>query len=171
MLKQLNHQLGPFQPGDFEEPGVTRYFGLGDIGGKNLVSGWAAPEANHNWNDGYEATLLIALKERPETTCRLSIEGRAYIAVGLPRQDVLLYVNGFRAGFWRLTNIERCALEAEIEPEFWLNRRGGAVAKCVFHLPDSARPIDITDIQDHRRIGFCFQSMTVQTERGLGDWG
>jgi hypothetical protein len=164
MLKQLNDELKPLT-NDFDEPGVTRFFGLGDIAAKSLLSGWAAPEDNHNWNDGLDAALLISLRQRPDDTHVLAVEGRPFITAGLGRQDVTLFVNGFRVGFWRLTDGANCRLEAELEPEVWMIRRGVAVAKCVFHLPDSTRPSDISSVQDHRQIGFCFQSLTIQPRR------
>jgi hypothetical protein len=164
MLKHLNDDPEP-SLGDFDELGVTRYFGRGDMSGKNLLSGWAEPETNHNWNEGPEAILLLRLPELPEEPCTLAIEGRPYIATGLPRQDITLFVNGYRISFWRLLSADRIRLEAEIEPEMWLNRRGGALARCVWHLPDSTRPIDISDAQDERQIGFCFQSLLLQPRR------
>ncbi len=50
----MNHAL-------MTTPGVTRAFGLGDIGSENLRAGWAAPEENHNWNDGFDASLVLHL--------------------------------------------------------------------------------------------------------------
>jgi len=167
MLKRLSDGPSLIQNIEYDEPGVTRFFGIGDIGAKNLISGWAAPEQNHNWNDGVEATLLLTLPARPDDICTLAVEGRAFVSAGVAKQDVSLFVNGYRAGFWRLTNEERFTLEAEIEPEMWLDRRSGALAKCVWHLPDSTRPSDISKVQDHRRIGFCFQSMTVLPRRSF----
>jgi len=168
MLKQSNDEPKPMTSEDFDELGVTRFFGRGDIGARNLLSGWAEAEDNHNWNDGPEAALVMTLRQRPEESCLLSVEGRPFLAPGVPRQDVTLFVNGFRVAFWRLGAGETVILEAEIEPEMWLIRRGGALARCAWHLPDSTRPRDISGVQDQRQLGFCFQSMTLWPRRQTG---
>jgi hypothetical protein len=143
------------------ELGITRYFGLGDISGKSLLHGWAVPEETHNWNDGYDTSLTISLPNPPETVCVLTIEGRPHLAPGLSRQDITLFFNGRRLGFWRLDRLEGFHLAAEIEPEFWLMRQRGVFGKCIWHLPDSTRPSAISGIQDDRLLGLCFQSITI----------
>ncbi len=74
-----------------------------------------------------------------------------------------LYVNGFRVAFWRIYDMDKKILQAEIEPEYWLSRHGGAYAKCVWHLPNSVRPSDLTDADDQRQIGFCFRHYVANT--------
>ena len=144
---------------------TTRFFGLGDLGGHNLLDGWAIPEANHNWNDGYEASLALTLSEPPETACILTMEVRPYLVAGLAQQDVTLFFNGHRLGFWRLDRDGGYHLASTIEPEFWLNRPHGASGTCTWHLPNSTRPSALSPVQDHRLLGLCFQSMTLATKR------
>jgi len=143
------------------EPGVTRFFGLGDIAGKSLLEGWASPEQNHNWNDGIETSLGVLLPVVPETACVLDVEARPHLAEGLPMQEATLYLNGFRLGYWRLDRLDGFRLTAVIEPEFWLKRQGGGYAKCTWHLPNSTRPSALTQTQDNRLLGICFQSIVV----------
>jgi len=147
------------------EFGITRFFGLGDIAGRNLASGWAVPEEKHNWNDGLEASLTLTISETPTAPCVLSIEARPHLAPGLDHQDVTFYFNGYRIGFWRLNHLSGVILEAEIEPEFWLTRGSGAFARCNWHLPDSVIPSEVTSIRDDRQLGLCFQSMTLTRPR------
>jgi len=143
------------------EVGLTRTFGLGDLSNHILLSGWAAPEDNHVWNDGIDASFSICLKSMPLKPLLMKLEGLPFVARDLTHQDITLYFNGFRVAFWRLYQMDKTFLEAEIEPEFWLARNGGAFAKCVWHLPGSMRPSDVTGADDKRQIGFCFQAMTI----------
>ncbi len=140
--------------------GLTRTFGLGDLSHHILISGWAAPEENHVWNDGLEASFAVWMKNPPSRKLLMRVQGSPFIARNVAHQDVTLYFNGFRVGFWRLYGMEKTFLEIEIEPEFWLARLGGAYAKCVWHLPGSLRPSDVTGADDKRQIGFCFQTIT-----------
>lgn len=141
--------------------GLTFFFGRGGMTEKNLLDGWALPEENHNWNDGFEASLAVALPALPDTTCILQTEVRPHLGAGVTRQDVTLYFNGYRLGFWRLDSLEAGRLEAEIEPEYWLKRSGGVFGKCTWHLPDSIRPREIANTQDDRLLGLCFRSITI----------
>jgi hypothetical protein len=141
--------------------GVTRFFGAADLGAVNLREGWANPETAHNWNEGYDASLLLKLETSPDFPCVLIIEAKPYLAPGLIRQDVTFYFNGLRLGFWRLDKPALAVLEVGIEPEYWLKRPGEALGLCAWHLPDSARPSDVSGAGDERLLGLCFQTLTL----------
>jgi hypothetical protein len=145
---------------DMAEPGVTYFFGAHGLGGAALLQGWAEPEANHNWNDGLETTLAIQLPQRPGLIV-LKVTGRPFLAPAVNHQDITLYMNGFRLGFWRLDRLENTQIEALIEPEFWLDRQGNAYGRLTWHLPQSTTPSRITGVEDSRQLGFCFQSFTL----------
>jgi hypothetical protein len=147
---------------DFEL-GVTRFFGQGDLNDKYFDNGWAAPEENHSWNDGLDASLIILLKSRPTQTCALKVRGVPYITDNIYSQDLTLYVNGYRAAFWRLDARQTYLLVAEIAPEFWYERNGMGVAKCLWHIPGSVKPSTTSGISDQRRLGFCFQEITLDS--------
>ncbi len=148
------------------EPGVTRLFGDGDLGRHGLLSGWAAPEEGHVWNDGPEAVLRLRTG-RPRAPCTLTFEGEPFLGQGCARQDLVLYLNGFRIGFWRLTEPRTYRLAATIEPEQLFERDGAAVARCIWHLPHSVRPAVLGQGTDTRELGFCFRTLTI-TENGQG---
>jgi hypothetical protein len=143
------------------ELGLTRFFGAADLGAANLSHGWASPEPAHNWNEGFDASLILKLETPPEQVCLLTIEAKPHLAAQLTRQDVTFYFNGLRLGFWRLETPALAALEVEIEPEYWLKRAGETLGRCTWHLPDSTRPSDISDQQDERLLGLCFQTLTL----------
>jgi hypothetical protein len=140
--------------------GLTRTFGLGDLNRHILLSGWAAPEDNHVWNDGLDASFAVRMKTLPARKLLLKVEGVPFTPRAVDHQDITLYFNGYRLAFWRLQGMDKTCLEVEIEPEHWLARSGGGFAKCVWHLPSSLRPSDVTGADDQRQIGFCFQSVT-----------
>jgi hypothetical protein len=147
--------------GNDTELSLVQFFGIGSADALGLKEGWAWPEENHIWNDGYEATLNISLPAVPNAVYKLIFEARPHLAPGLERQDVTLYFNGHRVGFWRLEESGGVTLEADIEPEFWFKRQGVAVGKCTWHLPNSTKPSDIKETQDNRLLGLCFQSMMI----------
>ncbi len=145
---------------DFEL-GITRFFGQGDLNDKHFDYGWAVPEENHSWNDGIDASFIISLKSRPTHPCSLKIRGIPYLTDNIRNQDITLYVNGYRAGFWRLDARQTYLLVAAIAPEYWADRNGRGFAQCIWHIPGSARPSDTSGINDQRQLGFCFQEITL----------
>lgn len=149
------------------EVGVARTFGVGDVSGNMLLSGWASAEDNHVWNDGSEASFVVTMQAMPTEKVMLKVRGLPFIAEDLKSQDITLYFNGYRVGFWRLYAMDKTQLLADIEPEYWLARGGGAYGKCVWHLPGSKRPSEVTGADDQREIGFCFQSIEISEAVGV----
>jgi hypothetical protein len=143
------------------EIGSTRLFGSADIAQSGLISGWSAQEPSHNWSDGDDTCLVLRTQDVPLLPCVLAVEGSPFLAKGVGRQRVTFYANGHRLGFWDLTESRLYVLEASVEPEYWLRRDGGGVLNLVWHLPDAVKPIDLGQGEDHRKLGFCFRSMTI----------
>ena len=148
------------------EFGVTRFFGRGDLSDCYFDGGWAAPEENHSWNDGIDVAILVPVKSAPKKPCVLKVRGVPNLNDAIRLQDVTLYVNGHRAGFWRMEMRQTTALTARIEPEFWVERNGHGLARCVFHIPGSARPSESSGVNDKRQLGFCFQDLTIDVLPG-----
>jgi hypothetical protein len=146
--------------GDNWEMGTTRLFGNFDLAGVDLVSGWSHPEDPHIWNDGPESVLQI-VTEPVKGALRISIEGIPFISGSCTFQNITLYVNGARVGFWRLREPKSHVLSATIEPEQILERHGKSILTCAWHLPSSARPVDMGLGKDTRELGFCFRSITL----------
>jgi hypothetical protein len=143
------------------ELGVPCYFGRKGLARQHLVSGWAAPEDTHHWNDGFEAALALGLERMPASRILLRVEGRPYLNATVMRQDLAIYFNGCRLGFWRFVASDGVLIEAVVEPEYWFDRGGTASGTCVFHMPESRRPRDVGDAEDDRLLGFCFQSFML----------
>jgi hypothetical protein len=139
---------------------VTRLFGLSDIGENGLRAGWAHPEHGHTWNDGPDATLVLAIDDG-YGAATLCIEGEPYVLDAQPHQDITVYINGHRAAYWRLMKRAGRTLRVEVEPEWWVSRDDRPVLSIVFHLPDSVRPVDIGDGNDGRAVGFCFRTLLL----------
>ena len=145
---------------DFELE-VTRFFGRGDLNDRYFDRGWAAPEENQSWNDGIDASFIISLKSRPTQSNALKIKGIPYLTDNIHHQDMTLFVNGHRAGFWRLDSRQVFMLVTEIPPEFWYDRNGKGLANLVWHIPGSVRPSETSGTNDKRQLGFCFQEITL----------
>src|SRR4051812_7892109 len=95
------------------DAGISPLFGNGDIAGEGMLSGWAFPEDTHNWNDGVEATFSLAVKATGGAF-ELVIEGAPLIDRKYPKQEITLYVNGFRVGYWNLYDNKPQSLTALI---------------------------------------------------------
>jgi len=146
------------------EWGLGRLFGSCDIGSNGLISGWSDPEPAHVWNDGPDAHFRLSFPG-PARRAVLSVEGMAFIRPRQPSQDITLYVNGFRLGFWRLFSAGGDTLSAAIEPEQMFARGDQVVLDCTFHIPTCVRPMDLGEGNDRRQLGFCFFSVLVREER------
>jgi hypothetical protein len=140
--------------------GISRLFGTCDIGHSGIGRGWSEPEPSHIWNDGPDATLTLLLPGGP-CHARLSVDGLPFIRPGQPVQDMTLYVNGFRLGFWRLVSSTVSTVSAAIAPEHMFVRREGCFLECTFHIPTCCRPMDLGEGSDRRQLGFCFQTLVV----------
>lgn len=143
------------------EPGVIRLFGAADIGGRGMISGWSGPEDGHNWTDGLEAVYALSIKP-PVTRLLLAMMGEPYVTRARPVQDIALYGNGLRLGYWRLSVRAETALMCVLEPEWWLERGNRAYMRLVFHLPHCVRPKDINDGQDGRELALCCRSLCLR---------
>jgi hypothetical protein len=147
------------------EPGVVRLFGAADIGIRGMLSGWSGPEEGHTWNDGIEAALALAVRAPPGPLLLL-LTGEPYVNRARPTQELTLFGNGLRFGFWRLNQRTETTLAVPLEPEWWLRRGDYAVLRLAIYLPNSIRPRDIADGSDGREIGFCFRSLCLRPRPG-----
>ena len=147
------------------ELGVIRLFGVADIGTKGMISGWSDPEDGHNWNDGVEAEYAVAIRP-PVTRLMLSIMGEPYVTRARPVQEITLFGNGYRLGFWRMSARVETVMMVALEPEWWLPRGNKALLRLALHLPNSVRPRDINDGQDSRELAFCCRSLCLRPLTG-----
>ncbi len=143
-------------------PGHTRLFGAIDIKSEGLVAGWSEPESGHTWNDGYDAVADLEL-ESESRKLKLVIEGIPFISDEVRKQDLTIFVNGIRVGFWRFSSPERVVVEAPLP---WTTGLGKGLGenklRLTFHLPDSVSPSELGKGDDIRRLGFCFYNITLR---------
>lgn len=142
------------------QPGETRHFGTEDIGHAGLVGGWAGAEPGHAWNDGFDATLRIAT-DRADQPMLLMLAAEPYVTRQNPNQDVTVYANGARAGFWRLTIREVAQMPIWIDPSWWTTQGSHAELRLVVFLPQSVSPRELGDGEDMRLLGLSFRSLTL----------
>ena len=147
-------------------PGMQRRFGRADFGRAGLTAGWSFPEDGHVWNEGLDAVLSLSLPERPKDSMVLRLGGEPYVTRHQPTQDVTAYVNGLRAGAWRLGKRQETRLDIPVEPEWWLIRNTRALVRVALSLPNSVRPVDLGDGSDSRELGFCFRTLMLAASSG-----
>lgn len=151
----------PPAPGEVWDLGVTRFFGKRDLKNRTLRAGWSLPEARHVWTDGPEAEQKIGLPliDKPVT---LRVTLSPFIAGDVTHQDLYLFVNGQYIKAWRLTKSQDQSIAAVINARQFLERDGIAILNCLWHLPKSARPVDLGLGEDTRELGIRFVSATLQ---------
>ena len=150
----------PIRGGSSLELGVIRYFGGKDINDSGLLSGWAVPEPEHNWNDGCQ-TVFQTLVADPAGPCTIDFRGEPFINDKCVRQDVMLHVNGFQVGYWRLTQPSACTLVAKVEREQLFPRGSAVLVKLAWSFPDSVSPFARGLSNDSRELAFCFRSILI----------
>jgi hypothetical protein len=111
------------------------------------------PGADQTWSDGFVAGLQFLLspaRHRP----LIRIEADPYVVPpALPRQDLSVYLNGRWIGFARAA--ETVALDCPFDNHY-LSPRDNRLS---FVMPDAARPHDLGQGPDLRRLGFAFRSV------------
>ncbi len=143
------------------EFGVTRFFGSIDVGRSGLWLGWAEPEDAHNWSEGCQSVLAVAISD-PGEGCTIEFAGEPYFNERCQRQDVILHVNGFHVGHWRLSDPASVVLSARIEKEQMFLRNGLMMLRCAWSFPDSISPAALGLSADSRELAFCFRSITFE---------
>lgn len=141
--------------------GIARRFGPEDIGATGMLAGWSDVEPGHAWNNGIDATLIVAAVE-PPGPAELEISLEPYVTRQNPMQELTLYANGARAGYWQFSQREVTRIAAWIDPFWWRARHDCAVLRLVLHMPQAVCPREIGDGQDMRRLAFSFRSIILR---------
>lgn len=126
-----------------------------------MVSGWAQPEGPHVWNDGPESRMLLAVSETGRPLI-LSVTGIPLIHQQRPFQEITLFVNGYRLGFWRMRRADVSLLSATIAPEQMRVSAGCSQMQLDWHIPFSVSPSALGAGADGRELGFCFQTLSLR---------
>jgi hypothetical protein len=140
--------------------GASRLFGAEDIGETGMLAGWSDVEPGHAWNNGIDATLLVATRPTPGPA-ELVISLEPYVTRQNPFQELTLYANGARAGFWQFSRREVESISAWIDPFWWRELHDRAVLRLVLHMPQAVCPREIGDGEDMRKLAFSFRSITL----------
>ena len=143
------------------QPGASRAFGAEDIAATGLLAGWSDVEPGHGWNNGIDATLLIATRPSPGPM-ELAISLEPYVTRQNPFQELTLYANGARAGYWQFSRREVETITAWIDPFWWRTHHDRAVLRLVLHMPQAVCPREIGDGEDMRKLAFSFRSIALQ---------
>jgi hypothetical protein len=119
-------------------------------------SGFSSDEhANHTWNDGCVATLRLRILALAEDT-QLRIDLEPYlVAEKVPFQTLNLYINGLWIAFAHSQGTER--LMIDLPADFIVPTTN----RLSFVMPDAARPADIGEGRDQRRLAFSFREIAL----------
>ena len=121
-----------------------------------LRDGWSAPEANHHWIDGSDATLILpAIGGAGDAVLRLRVTPHVFKDV-LASQRLIVEINGHRVREFLVTL--ESLLGCDI-PACCLGRAGGDVLRLV--TPDAAAPSAISpQSSDGRRLSVSVERLS-----------
>ena len=131
-------------------------FGRGGNGGAYCVAGWSAPEPAETWTLGAVSRLALPAPARPASYVMV-LKLRPLVAGDrLPSQRLEVIANGVEVGRFVLSQpcIRACRLP-------WQLIAGQPVLEIRFHLPDTARPLDLGLNADRRWLGAAFTTLTL----------
>ena len=113
---------------------------------------------NHTWNDGFSATLQMAMGPVIEPV-QMRIDADPFLVPGrLLFQDLIIYLNGLWVGFTRAD--EAILLTIPI-PAAYVSEHENLLA---FVMPNAMRPKAIGVGPDARRLGFAFREIALQRQ-------
>ena len=119
--------------------------------------GWSEQQDEQStWTDGPEAHLIFRTVP-PPSDILLSFHARPFLPVGaIEYQDVTVYFNFYRVGFFRITQPEDQSMF--LPRELFITR----VARLTFHIPTCESPQKLRLNEDIRRLGLAFVSVCLQ---------
>jgi hypothetical protein len=125
-----------------------------------LAGGWSAIEPDYVWSNGARATLHLP---RPSNTIDhlLRLHAAPFTSGDrLPAQDVTIIVNGTPAAAARLT--DHAVLEIDL-PAALLAAPNLTTTRLTIELdiPTAARPIDVDNSRDDRRLGLSLRRLDL----------
>jgi hypothetical protein len=142
------------------------WFGFGRDGNGASVrgSGWSVLEDHSSWTT--DLTSLLRLPHPGEQGAyRLQLDASPFVVPGrLPRQRVGVRVNGVAVAVCSVSS--RFFIDVAVP---WVSLSGYDAVQIELILPDAARPSDLTDVNDGRRLGLYVRSVALlrQVERRL----
>jgi hypothetical protein len=139
-------------------------------------SGWSEPEPRHTWTIGPESTLEFPRPSVPGTYLMVLELGPFVWKDELPAQHLSVLVNGSEIGEFAVR--EATVLECVVD---WPLIGGREWVSLTFRHPNSARPVDVNGVPDHRELALAFETISLfrqldpagaarsAAERGDGD--
>jgi hypothetical protein len=133
---------------------ILRFSGKGNVL-PYLGSGWAAPEVDLIWTDGYNARLSLGV-EPAESNIAMILRCYPFISEGkVPHQELHIFVNFLRVGFHLISGSSEIEL---VIPERVLS---GSELDIDFYLPKAASPASLKLGPDIRVLGLAVSEMAL----------
>jgi hypothetical protein len=134
-------------------------FSSSSDGFRFTIDGWAAPEKEHQWNDGFSARVAFSLKESVQEFVALVFEMQPYKGNRRGRNRIGLTINGcYKCRIDYLhepaPSHQRIIVSADLLKQGRIDVR--------FIMPDARYLSKATRNGDSRRLGLCLQSIQTQ---------
>ena len=139
--------------------GLWLGFGQNGEGGSVLGEGWSVLEDHSCWTRATRAELHLP-RPREAGSYRLQLDAEPFVVPGrLPRQRVGVRINGQAAAVAAVS--DRFLIDVALP---WAVLEPHATTTLELILPDAARPVDYTLVDDDRRLGLYVRSVALLHE-------
>jgi hypothetical protein len=116
-----------------------------------LVKGWGQPEAGFVWSEGNAATVSLPA---PLGDVEIGISIWGYVTASLPKQQVLIFVNGLFKGHHEVSQREILAIQHDCGKD-----AGGL--ELTFYIPTATSPSQLEGTLDNRSLGIAIATIRL----------
>jgi hypothetical protein len=118
-------------------------------------TGWYEPEPRHSWTQGQESALEFPRPSLAGDYLMVLELGPFLWKDKLPAQRLMVFVNGSEVADFVVSEVS--VLEFQVP---WELIDGREWVQVIFRHPDTAKPVEISGVPDHREIAFAFEAVT-----------
>lgn len=130
-------------------------FSINGEGGKYLRRGWSEQEASHIWSNAERAQLKFRLSDKVNHSLKLKLYANGFPADGRDPQNVNIYANGEKIGFWQVLNL------AWYEITIPKNKIVNETLDITFEISNPTAPCEVSDSKDCRKLGIAVKELVI----------
>jgi hypothetical protein len=126
-------------------------FGHNQAENEYLVRGWGQPEAGFVWSEGSAATVSLPASVG-DIEIGISIWG--YVTTSLPKQQVLIFVNGLFKGYHEVSQREILSIQHDCGTD-------ERAIELTFYIPTATSPMQLEGAPDYRKLGIAIAAIRI----------
>jgi hypothetical protein len=122
-------------------------------------TGWSPPEPGYTWTVGHRSTLVLPRPAPADVLLQIQLAPFVH-AERLARQRLRLLANGRPVA--AVAVCEHAVLAVELPASLLA---AGSSLELAFEMPDAARPVDVSGVEDDRLLGFALHRLLLTPVR------